>query len=78
MTEIKNSILIASALATEGPHCLLVVSASFARFEPFESHAMHREVAVTWLAYLVALGRPNSDPEGIFRPIATAQEDSHI
>ena len=36
----------------------------------------HREVAVTWLAYLIALGTVT--PKGILRPIATAQEDSHI
>ena len=38
-----------------------ILSASFATFEPYKSHALHREVAVKWLAYLIAIGRPNSD-----------------
>ena len=38
------------------------ISASFATFEPCESHAIHRQVAVKWLAYLITIGRPNSDP----------------
>ena len=37
-----------------------LISASFATFEPRESHAMHKEVDVKWLAYLIAMGRPNS------------------
>ena len=37
------------------------VSASFATFEPCKSHAMHREVAATWLGCLIVMGRPNSD-----------------
>ena len=33
---------------------------------------MYREVVATCLAYLITIGRPNSNPKGIFRPIAIA------
>ena len=39
----------------------VIISASLATFEPCESHAMHREVAAMWLAYLIAVYRPKSN-----------------
>ena len=57
---------------------ILSVSASFAIFEPCKSHAMHREVGNRgWPISSLWVGQTVT-PKGIFRPIATAQEDSHI
>ena len=44
------------------PSPTMAISALFAIFELYESHAMYTEVAIKWLAYLIAIGRPNSDP----------------
>ena len=54
------------------------ISASFATFEPCKSHAVHRKVGNSgWPISSPWVGRTVT-PEGIFRPVATAQEDSHV
>ena len=54
------------------------ISASFATFEPCKSHVVHRKVGNSgWPISSPWVGRTVT-PEGIFRPIATAQEDSHV
>ena len=55
-----------------------LISASFATFEPCKSHAVHRKVGNSgWPISSPWVGRTVT-PEGIFRPVATAQEDSHV
>ena len=41
-------------------------------FELYKLYIMYKEVAVTYLAYFITIGRPNSNPKGIFKPIAIA------